>query len=296
MKKICALSLLMLAGNMIQAQPIPVPNGQFSLPYTTYAFPVIASWEIQPPNDNFGMGVFTNNPVYGPSEYIVNDVGGQAAYMFADPGFTFFQDAQSVDLFGDPSAFNATFDVGKAYQLITGITGSGVEPLTPGVTLQMSLYYRDSLNNMVTVASTNVVYDPDIFTPTNFVACELDTAIVQSTDAWAGQNIGIQFLSLATEDDEGGTWDLNNVQLFGTPYLDSPGWTNNQFTATLRAPPGMRFQILSTSDLTQPVQNWSPVTTFFTSSGQTPVVDPSASASQKFYTARQKQIFAVAVH
>ena len=60
----------------------------------------------------------------------------------------------------------------------------------------MSLYYRDSSSNMVTVAATNIVYDTSIFTSiTNFVDFELDSPPVQASDPWAGQHIGIQFLS-----------------------------------------------------------------------------------------------------
>jgi hypothetical protein len=282
-----AAALGMAGTAMVQAQEITVPNGLFALPTTTLALPYVTSWETVPPPEYEEVGVFTNDPSYGPSEYLINCVGGQAAFLYAAPGTALFQDYASVDWMGDSNTFSATFDVGKSYQLITGFTGGAVEPLTPGVVLQMSLYYRDNSGNMITVGATSVVYDPNVFTPTNFVNCELDIPRVQNSDAWAGQHIGIQFLSLATADNQGGTWDLNNVRLFATPSFINPSWSNGQFGASLKSQPGSVFQILATTNLSVPLTNWTCVATLTNVSGTTSFVDPATNYNARFYQARQ---------
>jgi len=282
-----ATALLVVGAAMVRAQEITVPNGLFDLPNTDFAVPYVTSWETVPSPEYEEVGVFTNNPSYGPSEFLVNCVGGQAVFLYSAPGTALYQDYESVDWQGNSNTFSATYDVGKAYQLITGLTGGAVEPVTPGVVLQMGLYYRDNLGNMVIIAGTNIVYDPSIFTPTNFVNCELDIPPVHSSDAWAGQHIGIQFLSLATTNNQGGTWDLNNVQLFATPSLVNPSWSNGQFSASLKSQPGLAFQILTTTNLSIPLSDWSNVVTVTNVSGTTSFIDPVASNKARFYEAQQ---------
>ncbi len=283
---LAAAAWLVPGAAMVRAQEICVPNGLFELPATTFALPYVISWETVSPEE-YGVGVFTNDPGVGPGEYLVNCVGGQAAYFYSYPGTAMFQDYDSVDAVGDSNTFSATFDVGKSYQLTTGVTSSAVEPLTPEVVLQMGLYYRDNSNNIVTVAATNIVYAPNIFSPTNFVYCELDIPPVQSTDAWAGQHIGIQFLSLATTNNDNGTWDLNNVQLFATPAFVNPTWSNGQFGASLKSQPGLAFQILAATNLSLPLSNWTSVVTLTNVSGTTSFVDPATNNQERFYQARE---------
>ena len=286
---ISVAGVLLIAGTtMVQAQTINVPNGLFALPATDFALPYVISWETVPPAEYEEVGVFTNDPSYGPSEYLINCVGGQAAFLYAAPGTALFQDYASVDAMGDSNTFGATFDAGKSYQLIAGITGGAVEPVSPGAVLQLSLYYRDNLGNMVTVGSTNVVFAPDVFTPTNFVDCELDIPTVQAGDAWAGQHIGIQFLSVIPDGvTPGGTWDLNNVRLFATPAFINPNWSNGQFSATLVSKPGLVFQILATTNLSVPPACWTNVVTLTNVSGQTSFIDPATNYNARFYQAHQ---------
>jgi hypothetical protein len=282
-----AATLILFACQTAPAQQIPVPNGLFEQPATSFALPYVVSWETVPPTEYEEVGVFTNDPSFGPGEYLINCVGGQAAFLYAAPETALYQDYASVDALGDSNTFSATYDVGKAYQLITGITGGAVEPLTPGVVLQMSLYYRDSSNNMVIIAATNIAYAANTFTPTNFVNCELDIPPVRSSDAWAGQYVGIQFLSLATTNNEGGTWDLNNVQLFATPSFINPSWSNGQFSACLKSQPGLAFQILAATNLSIPFSNWTSVATLTNVSGTISFIDPAANYNERFYQAQQ---------
>jgi hypothetical protein len=282
-----AVALFFAGTAIVRAQEIHVPNGLFGLPSTTYALPYVISWQTVPPAEYEEVGVFTNDPSFGPSEYLVNCVGGQAAFLYAAPGTSLFQDYDSVDAVGDSNTFSATYDVGKSYQLITGITGGAVEPLTPGVILQMGLYYRDNSNNIITVAATNIGYTTNIFSPTNLVDCQLDIPPVRSSDAWAGQHIGIQFISLATTNNEGGTWDLNNVRLFETPAFINPGWSNGRFGASLKSQPGLAFQIVATTNLSIPLSKWTNVVALTNVSGTTSFIDPATNTQERFYQARE---------
>ena len=100
------------------------------------------------------------------------------------------------------------------------MTGSSDEPLTQGSILQLSLYYRDSGNNRVIVASNNVTYDTNVFTNlTELMDFEVQVAGVKATDPWAGKNIGIQLLCPANLDPAlaGGYWDADNVRLVERP-------------------------------------------------------------------------------
>jgi hypothetical protein len=154
----------------------------------------------------------------------------------------------------------------------------------------MSLYYRDSLSNMVTIAATNIVYDPNVFTGiTNLVDFQLDSPTVHATDPWAGQHIGVQFLSTVSSNLAGGYWDLDNVRLTDvlTPALINPGMTNGRFQVTLLSEPGLVFQILATTNLTVPLANWTSLATLTNTTGSVPFVDSTTGLGQRFYTARQ---------
>jgi len=292
---ITAAALILLGGRMVRAQSIYVPNADFGSPVTSYATNVISMWETMPQPDGYDYpypwddttGVFYNDPDYAAyGEYIYNCDGTQAAFLFALPGVGIFQDYDST-----PSHdFNATYEVGKSYQLQAGFIASTSFGESPGVSLQMSLYYRDNSNNMVTIASNNIVYTTDVFTDiTNFVNCELGTATVQANDPWAGQHIGIEFLSTVSPDLEGGYWDLGNVQLSATlaPGLINPIWSNGQFGATLQSDPGLVFQILATTSLQIPLSNWTSVVTLTNVSGTTSFVDPATNFNERFYQAQQ---------
>jgi hypothetical protein len=286
-----AATLILLGGNMVRAQSIYVPNADFGLPVVTDFDTDVAtnmiSWEASPQQNYGAIGVFLNAPDDG--LFIVNCNGTQAAYIFEEPGLALFQDYDAVDSTGAPShAFSAMYEVGKSYQLQAGFIGSSYYyPLTPGAVLQMSLYYRDNLGDIQTIACTNIVYDPDLFTGnTNFVDYELDSPPVQASDPWASQHIGIQFL-VPDDAEPGGFWDVGNVQLWVTPALINPSWSNGQFGATLLSQPGLVFQILAATNLCVPLSNWVSVVTLTNVSGMASFIDSSPSYNQRFYQAQQ---------
>jgi len=288
-----AAALILLGGNMVRAQSIYVPNADFGLPVTDYATNVICAWQTMPQPAGYEYpypwedttGVFYNDPEYAYyGKYIHNCDGPQAAFLFALPGVGIFQDYDST-----PSHdFAATYEVGQSYQLQAGFIANTNFGQYPWARLRMSLYYRDSSNNMVTIACTNIVYDTNVFTSiTNFVGFELNLPTVQAGDAWAGQHIGIEFLSTVCTNLEGGYWDLGNVQLWVTPALINPSWSNGQFVATLLSEPGLVFQILATTNLSVPLSNWTSVVTLTNVSGTTSFIDPATNYNERFYQAQQ---------
>jgi hypothetical protein len=303
MKTICSMKILsrtllgaalvLLGCNAVRAQSIYVPNPYFSLPVVTdYTIDVATNmicWEASP-QDNYGaIGVFGNFPGDG-GDYILNCDGPQAAYIFEDSGLALFLDYDAVDSAGSSNTFTATFVVGQSYQLQAGfVVGTEYGYMEPGSILQMSLYYRDDDGNMQTVAFTNIVNDTNVFTSdTSFLQYELSIPAVQASDPWAGRHIGIEFQPQPlSSQDQGGFWDIGNVQLWNIPCLLNPTLSNGQFGATLLSQPGQIFQILATTNFALPRSNWSSVVTVTNNSGTASFVDPTPSPQQRFYQARQ---------
>jgi hypothetical protein len=186
----------------------------------------------------------------------------------------------------------ATFNAGKAYTLTVGLIGGG-GGMAEGSTLQLSLYYRDASNNMITVAETTVTNTADNFpTNTHLVDFQVQVPGVTASDAWAGRNIGIQLLATPDFDDPaqwGGYWDAGNVVLVETTALNlaSPAKTGGPMQLTVQSEPGVVCQILATGNLTQPVSNWTSLATLTNLTGSLPFVDSTAGAGPRFYTAQQ---------
>lgn len=293
-----AIALLTLAAGALQAGTITLPNGSFELPASTYATPFIDSWQQNPQPDlgdpnTLQTGVFSNQAPADPL-FIDNCDGSQAAFLFAVPGTALFQDYDSTD-YANPSpahAFNATFEVGKSYTLTVGLIGGTnlAYPMQEGTTLELSLYYRDDANAKVTVASTVVTNSSAIFSnATHFVDFQATLPTVQAGDAWAGRHIGVQLLSTVSYELMGGYWDLDNVRLASTaaPALVGPASTNGHFTFTLQSEPGLRFEILASTNLSLALSNWTSLGTLTNESGATPFVDTATGHARRFYRARQ---------
>ena len=202
-----------------------LPNSSFESVATQFADPRIDSWQKAPQPATFDTNIFGSwdnlagvflNPAVTNAEHINNVAGNQLAYLFSYPQAGLFQDHDSTDWSNaTPShAFDSKFTIGKSYTLTVGITGSSEEPLTPGATLLISLYYRDASSNPVTVASTTVTYQTNVFTNlTHLIDFQVHVPMVKTTDPWAGQNFGIQIESTVAPNLIGGVWDLDNVRL-----------------------------------------------------------------------------------
>ena len=276
------VAFAILAGvNGVRAQQITVSNALFELPTTTYATPEVSLWNTIPPqgSNEDAIGVFTNSPAFGAGAYITNCAGTQAAYMFSDPGLVLYQ------------VLPATYTVGAGYQLVTGIIGGPATAEYPvpanGAIMQMSLFYLSG-TNMVAIGYTNVANTTNTFSNIiQFVDFELDIPPVKSTNAWAGKNIGIAFSTILPNGvEEGGAWDLDDVQLFSTPCFLNPAATNGQFTATFKSSPGSAFQILATSNLSVSESNWTAIATVTNTNGTMLFRDSQATRPARFYGAR----------
>src|SRR5581483_8522761 len=159
------------------------------------------------------VGEFYNDPADG--SYIDNTDGNQCGFLQSLPQVGIFQDYNSFSSTqgGPTHAFNAKFKAGHPYYLTVGLIGGG-GGMPVGATMQLSLYYRDASNNVVTVASRTITNTPALFpTNTHFVDFQLDVPTVQPGDAWAGQNIGIEMLCTVDFSNLGGYWDVDNVRL-----------------------------------------------------------------------------------
>lgn len=302
--KLAALGGLALGMLRAIGAPITVPNHSFEFPATDFVSIVIDSWQKTPKPEWYVeaggyywvqlTGAFTNDARN--ANYIRNCEGTQAIWLMAVPEAGLFQDYRSVGSNESvPSyAFDAIYEPGKSYQLTVGLFGGGAGGnygMLLGATLELSLYYRDANSNRVTVAATTVTNSAELFpSNTNLVDFTVTVPTVLASDLWAGQHIGIQLLSTVPPELQGGYWDLDNVRLTSTlaPQLLAPGLTNNnQFHFTLRSEPGLRCEILASTNATWPATSWTVLTTITNVSGETPFVDSSPIFQQRFYQARQ---------
>ncbi len=275
------------ANSSLSAAPIPVPNGSFESPPTTFAFPAIDAWQ-QTPLDFFApvSGVFSNVP-----PPIDNCDGTQLGFLFAAPDATVFLDYDAVDWMTATHLFEATYQVGASYTFTAAVIGGTnlAVPMQEGTTLQMSLYYRDLSNNIVTLAARTITNSGSLFpSPFHLVDFQVDLPVVQATDAWAGKHIGLQFLSTTTDTNLfGGYWDLDNVRLTSGPALTAQSWTNGTFNLSLQSYPGSAFQILTTTNVATPGSNWTSIGTVTNTLGTISIVDTNATTTQKYYRALQ---------
>jgi len=295
---------LILGVRLVEAASVLVPNASFESPavpqVSPYAWPFIDDWQksaqpvwYNPTNNNntpwdYLMGTFYNVPF--PGVFIDNCDGSDAAFLFAVPDVALFQDYDSV--YGTNTtpthAFNAKFNLGSSYDLTVAVIGGG-GGMTNGVTLDLSLYYRDSSSNMMTVAVTTVTNSLQAFpTNTHFVDFQVHMPAVKAGDPWAGQHIGIQLLSTANFGNAGGYWDLDNVRLTETPALalSSAGVTNGEFSFTVVSQPGVQFEIQASKDIATASSNWITLATFTNATGITSFRD-STTNSARYYRAKQ---------
>lgn len=224
MRTLFAPALLMGAVCLLRAETIPVPNSSFESPATLFVDLAIDSWQKTPKPDWYVesggftwsqlTGAFKNTPA-GNFDHIDNCDGQQAIWTFAVPGAGVFQDYNSVDWNdAEPThAFDASYEVGKAYRLTVGVIGMG-GGMSNGATAQISLYFRDATSNQVTVAAASITNSPTVFSNrTHLVDFSASVPTVRPDDSWAEQHIGIQILSTVTTNLQGGYWAFDNVRL-----------------------------------------------------------------------------------
>lgn len=207
---LAGLSLVAFAGAVL-AQPIAVPNGSFESPVPQPGFPAtpfLDNWQETPEPDGFDPGNFgglTWNDMTGafPNPgFLVLD-GQQAGYMFSLAGV------------GLSQSLSTTYQAGLSYELTVGIhPGLSGQPL-PGDIFRIQLSYLNG-SSLIPITSTAVIYDAGDFPDVSlFYDHRVSLPTVQPGDAWAGRQIGIEFIS---ETGFGtGTWDIDNVRLTAVP-------------------------------------------------------------------------------
>lgn len=288
---------------LIPAASISVPNASFELPATPFVDPRIDSWQKSPKPDWYDEsggflwdqlgGVFLNVAPTN-SAYIDNVHGSQGLYLFNLPQFAVFQDYSSTDWSGGTPThgFDARFEPGNSYDLTLGVIGGG-GGMTDGATLDASLYYRDLASNKVTVAATKITFTMAAFpTTTHYLDYTVHVPVVQASDPWAGQNIGLQFAAVMLPDvPSGGYWDLDNVRLastvVGSSSLLSPTWTNGTFSFTMAGPVGVRYQVLATSDIVAPAAQWTLIGNVTNVTGAALFTESLTNSMSRFYQVRQ---------
>ncbi len=285
------LLVLAVCTGTLRAGSIVVPNGSFESPPTSFAWPYVDAWQQTPGPENQQSGVFLNTPPGDPS-HIDNCDGSQAAFLLvATNQDALLQDYDSTNYASSTPthAFDAKYEVGKSYTLTVGLIGGGGN-MVSGAAIELSLYYRDAQGNLTNVVATNITYTPDLFpSHTHFVDFQARVPTVSASDSWAGRHVGVQLLSVVSPGLEGGYWDVDNVRLFsaGPPALLAPAWTNGQFSFTLESEPGLRFEVLATTNLALPLSNWTSLGFVTNASGDTPFLDSATDYNRRFYRARQ---------
>jgi hypothetical protein len=286
--------------SMVEAGIIEVPNGSFEAPATLFVDTRINDWQSTPKPDWYDesggfewsqlTGVFRNTPPES-ADHIVNVDGDQAAYLFAVPEVGFFQDYHSTD-WANPTpthAFDVRFEPGRSYTLTLGVAGGGGN-MTSGVTLELSLYYRNTAGERIPVSVTSIPHSPELFpTNTRLIDFETHVPVVQADDPWANRPLGVQVQSTVQPELAGGYWNLDHVRLVAssTPPLLAASLVDGQFALNAQSEPGLRLEILTTSDVTLPLAEWTSLGVVTNVSGSIEVTDLDTTANRRLYRARQ---------
>ena len=218
----------LVIGPRVEAIDVPIPNGSFELPSTTYATPRVDSWQktAKPPDyTDFDWlllcGVFLNTGVGSP-DHLLNADGKQALYLFNILGVGLFQDRDTVDAddLSPSHAFDVRFEAGYSYTLTAGVLGMGGNMLE-GVPLEMSMFHRPDGSALVPVASRIVTNSAALF-PDRLHLVDFSVTLpeVRPSDPWVGHSVGIRFLSTLTDTNKmGGYWDIDRVRLDVSPVI-----------------------------------------------------------------------------
>ena len=222
------LAAILLSSLVAKAESLVVPNHSFESPATTFVDTRVDSWQkFSKPfwYDESGgyywdqlIGGFKNSTP-DKADHIDNVEGDQVLYLFAVPQVGILQDYAAMDwAHQTPNhEFTSKFEVGKSYHLTVGVVGGGGGMLE-GAGLQLGFYYRNTGGDVQPFASIPVTYTKAVFpTTSHLVDFTVDLATVKSTDAWAGQHIGMMIVSAGDPSLAGGYWDLDNVRLTAEP-------------------------------------------------------------------------------
>jgi hypothetical protein len=202
-----------IGAGAVQGAAITVPNGSFESPTVEPPFPVsvvIDAWQKPPQPEWYDPALAGGyeweqlSGLYANPGTIVNMDGNQAAYMFGIPGVALFQEV------------GATYEVGMRYELTVGVRWGG-DRLEEGSILGVGLYYRDVADAMVSLASVSIAYSAESFPEANrFYDYQVILGEVLPGDAWAGQEIGVELISVSATEGAG-YWEADHVRLAAVP-------------------------------------------------------------------------------
>lgn len=262
MGTVAGLLMLTSGPGRADTETIPVPNGSFESPSTSFVTLLFSSWQRLPkPEDyveaggflwNQLTGVFVNTPA-GAVDHITNLDGTQALWLFAVPRAGVFQ-----ELTGAGGAAPATFQAGRSYRLSARVLGAGGNMLDDA-SLTLSLYYRDASSNAVPVASLVVTNRASLFPSRNLVVpFEFRSPVLAAGHPAVGRTIGIRVESTVTPALQGGYWDVDDLRLesVGVPApVLSVVHQGGRLEVRWPAEPGWQYQLRRST--TQ--ADWAPV-------------------------------------
>jgi hypothetical protein len=134
------------------------------------------------------------------------------------------------------------------------------------------------------------VFDTKVFTNlTRFIDFQATIPQVNASDPWAGKPVGIGFTSTTFSPNLiTGVWDVDNVRLTEkvATALTNPSLTNGVVNFTLQSEPGLAFEILAGTNVTDVASSWVTISNFTNVTGSF-VFSDSATHKHRFYKARQ---------
>ena len=201
----------------------------------------------------------------------MNIEGNQAAFLFAVPSNGMSQETSAI------------YEPGITYVVSAGLVGSSSFAPPEGTTLSLSLYYRESETNLVTIASRDVIYNATNFPSlSNLVYFAVASQPLTNNHPALGKNVGVAITSTVAP--AGGIWDIDNVTLAAEQLSLTVARVENNLRITWNSRDGATYQLQTSSDLmTWNVTGAPIIGTGSTQSSDVPV--PSA-ASYAFFRLR----------
>lgn len=265
-----------------------VPNGSFESPATPFVSLLIQSWQRTPKPDwyveegGFQWGQLTGiflNTAPGAADHIEGLDGQQAAWLFAVPEAGLFGGVQNA-----AGIAAAVFEVGRSYRLSIDVLGAGGNMLD-GVELELSLFRWVDGTNRVVVGGLTITNSAGAFPSRNqLTTYERTLPAVKAGDAWAGQPIGVQVVSRATQANQGGYWDIDRVRVEAlAPHVPELGFDSVEGGIRLKwgSALGWRYRVREAAELGV----WSEVGDSWIGNGnELSVRLPVGSGDQRFYS------------
>lgn len=233
-----------------------VPNGSFESPATPFVSLLIQSWQRTPKPDwyveeggfqwNQLTGIFLNTAP-GAADHIEGLDGHQAAWLFAVPEAGLFGGVRNP-----AGSAPAMFEVGKAYRVSIDVLGAGGNMLD-GVELEASLFRWVDGTNRVVVGGLMITNSAGAFPSRNrLTTYERTLPAVKAGDPWAGQPMGVQVVSRATQANQGGYWDVDRVRVEAlAPHVPELGFerVDGEIRLKWASVAGWRYQVRESAEL-----------------------------------------------